>query len=104
MMIFFPAYFRVVLACKTMKKGTPLAPQIAGRMKRGGRKNDMLKGVDLFPDPSHAGNAPDAKVGELIKGGRGEVKVGGRACCTAVSKRNSDTLSLVCGEGELLKR
>lgn len=84
-----------------------MAPQIAGRMKRGGRKNDMLRGRytgDLFPDPSHAGNAPEAKVGELIKGGRGEVKVGDLACRTTVSKRNSDTLSLVCGAGELLMR
>jgi hypothetical protein len=73
-------------------------------MKRGGRKNDMLKAVDLFPDPSHAGNAPDTKVGELIKGGRGEVKVGELASLTAVSKSNCDTLSLVCGAGELLTR
>jgi hypothetical protein len=58
--------------------------------------------IKLCPYPRHALNAPDAKVGQLIKGRGGEVEVGEGARGTAVSKSNSDTLSLICGTGKLL--
>jgi len=54
--------------------------------------------IELCPYPRHARNAPDAEVGQLIKGRRGEVEVGEGTSATTVRKSDGDTLSLVCGD------
>jgi len=54
--------------------------------------------IELCPYPRHARNAPDAKVGQLIKGRRGEVEVSESASATTICKSNGDTLSSICGD------